>query len=209
MRTTLILAFLFCIVASCATTTGPVYIAKTEGEAVRTSYEDPALSRLSTRYQAALKEIYHRYETAGIDVYPGGIGFTSLADQEGKKHYYLLVEVRPRNIAFGEAETKSRQRFNEVFEHHFQKNLLHLRPQDLPMEGVDGVAFAVYWIVRDLSKCDQYGGFLEYMLVYFPTADFIDLAEGNATLLQTVAHAEVLTSLDRKPPESVRVTTEK
>jgi hypothetical protein len=203
MRTTLIFALLLVFLASCA---GPVYIAKTEDEAMRSSYEDPGLSRLSTRYQPALREIYHRYQTAGIDVYPGGLGFTALSDQEGKKHYYLLVEVRPRNITFGEVQTKPKERFGEVFEHHFENSLRYLRPEDLQMEGVDGLAFAVYWPVRDLSQCDQHGGFLEYVIIYFPKADFIDLAEGTATLSQAVTHAEVVTSLDRKAPESVRVT---
>ena len=203
MRITLILALLLCFLASCA---GPVYIAKTEDEAVRRSYEDPGLSRLSTRYQTAMSEIYHRYETAGIDVYPGGIGFTALSDQEGKKHYYLLVSVRPRNITFGEVQTKPRERFGEVFGHQFENNLRHLRPEDLEMEGVEGLAFAVYWPVRDLSQCDQHGGFLEYMIVYLPKADFVDLSEGSTTLSQAANHGEVVTSLDRKAPKSVRVT---
>jgi hypothetical protein len=74
------------------------------------------------------------------------------------------------------------------------------------MDGVDGLAFGVYWPVRDLSQCDTYGGFLEYTIIYFHKDDFVSLIEKRATLSEAVENAEVVTSLARKPARSVRVT---
>ena len=201
MKTIMVLAIFLCAVVAC---TGPIYVAKTESEGIRTVYQDPELSDLSQRYQPVLKEIYGRYQTAGVDVYPNGIGFTSVLDQERKKHHYLLVQVRPRDIMFGEVQTKPHDRFVEVYKHHFEKNLRLMKAGDL-RDGMDGLAFGVYWPVRDLSQCDTYGGFLEYTLIYFPKMDFIDLAARNITLSEAVENAEIVTSLGRKPATSVRI----
>jgi hypothetical protein len=215
MKITVMLVFLLCILAAC---TGPVLIARDEGQAIKTSYTDPGLSELSVRYHPALNDIYHRYESAGIDFYPDGLGFVDFADNHGKTLHYLLVEVRPRNIHIGEmpskpeapshigeAQTKPTERFSEVFRHHFEKNLRYLKAEDLWMDGVDGLAFGVYWPVRDLSKCDAHGGFLEYMIVYFHKDDFVSLIEKRKTLSEAMENGEVVTSLDQKPPRAVRV----
>ena len=202
MKTTMMLAFLLCAVVAC---TGPVHVAKTDSEGIRSVYQDPELSELSQRYQPILKEIYQRYQAAGIDIYPNGIGFTSVLDQDGKKHPYLLVQVRPRNIMFGEVQTKPKERFAEVYRRHFEQNLRLMKAGDL-RDGVDGLAFGVYWPVRDLSQCDTYGGFLEYTLIYFPKNDFIDLAARNMTFSEAVENAEVVTSLDRKPAAAIKIT---
>jgi hypothetical protein len=203
MKATLILILFLCVLVSCA---GPVHVAKSEGEGIKTSYQDPALSELAVRYRPALNDIYRRYQSAGIDVYPNGIGFTTVTDNDGRKLHYLMVQVRPRNIMFGEVQTKPKERFSEVFEHHFENNVRYLKAGDVQMIGVDGVAFGVYWPVRDLSQCDTYGGFLEYMIVYFHKGDFISLAEKNTTLSEAVENAEVVISLDRKPARAVKVT---
>jgi len=200
-------ALLLCFLASC---TGPIYVAKTQDEAMRKSYDDPGLSRLAATYEPALKSIYDRYQLAGIDAYPQGLGFTIVSDEEGKKHYYLLVEVRSRDIMFGEVQTKPQERFSEVFDHHLEHDLRYVRAQDVDgMKGVDGLAFGVFWPVRDLSQCDKYGGFIEYMIVYLPKTDLDDLLAGSISLAEAVRSAEVVTSLNRKPAESVRVVVEK
>jgi len=205
MKTTLIFASFLCVflLVSCS---GPVLIAKNEADGIKTSYQDAGLSDLSDKYRPVLNNIYQRYESAGIDVYPAGIGFTTVSDLEGNKHHYLLVQVRPRNIMFGEVQTKPNERFSEVFRNHFENNLRYLKVEDVGMEGVDGVAFGVYWPVRDLSQCDKNGGFLEYTIVYFHKGDFIDLAERRATLSQAIENAEVVTSLAKKPAKEVRIT---
>jgi hypothetical protein len=154
----------------------------------------------------ALNDIYRRYQSAGIDVYPDGIGFVSVSGSKGEKLHYLLVQVRPRDIMFGEVQTKPRERFAEVFEHHYENNLRYLKTGDVRMDGVDGLAFGVYWPVRDLSQCDKYGGFLEYTIIYFQKDDFVSLIEKQTTLSQALENAEVVTSLARKPARSVKVT---
>jgi hypothetical protein len=201
---TMTLAFALCFLVSCAA--GPVFVAKTESEGIRTSYQDPKLQELASRNQAALRAIYLRYELAHIDVYPNGIGFTALSDNQGKTHYYLLVSVRPRDITFGEDETTPQQRFNEVLQNNFEKNLRLIKEEDIGMNGVEGLAFAVYWPVRNLSWCDTHGGFLEYTMIHFPKADLLDLVRGKTTFAKATKDTEIITSLAMKKPSAVRVS---
>ncbi len=107
---------------------------------------------------------------------------------------------------FGEAKTKPKERFAEVYEHHFENNLRYLKAEDAQLDGVDGVAFGVYWPVRDLSQCDEYGGFLEYMIIYFHKDDFVSLVEKQTTLSDVVDKSEVVTSLARGKARTVKVT---
>jgi hypothetical protein len=195
MKTSL-LVLLCCFLISCS---GPVFIAKTELEGIRTSYQDPKLNELSTKNQEVLRDIYRRYQLAGIDVYPNGIGFSALSDSAGKTFYYLLVDVRPRDITFG---------FGEGLNHHMEKNLRYLREQDIQRAGVDGLAFAIHWPVRDFSQCDKYGGFLEYIMVYLSKTDFLSYAGGEDTFAEAIRKAEVLASLNRKKAEAIRVIRE-
>lgn len=203
----LLLLFFLCFLISCS---GPVFIARNELEGVRTSYQDPKLRELSARNQEMLRDIYRRYQLAGVDVYPNGIGFSALSDGAGKTYYYLLVDVRPRDITFGfgEGQPTPNQRFSEVFNYHIEKNLRYIREQDIQRSGVDGLAFAVHWPVRDFSQCDKYGGFLEYIMVYFSKTDFLSYTDGDDTFAETIRKAEVLASLDRRKAEAIRVIRE-
>jgi hypothetical protein len=205
MKTIVIFVLFLCVLVSCSEW-GPVLVAKNQDEGIKTSYQDPALSALSARHRLLLSDIYRRYQSADIDIYPGGIGFATVSGSKGEQLHYLLVEVRPRNISFGEAQTKPKERFAQVFEHHYDKNLRYLRATDVPMDGVDGVAFGVYWPVRDYSRCNENGGFIEYMIIYFPKDDFVNLIERRVTLSEAVDNAEVVTSLALKPPKTVRIT---
>ena len=200
---TLLLAFGLCLLVSC--TAGPVYVAKNENDGIRTSYQDQKLDDLAARNHSGLKAIYERYQQARIDVYPNGIGFTELSDKSGRRHYYLLVDVRPRDITFGMGQTKSQERFTEVYRHHFERNLRYVKEQDLGMEGVEGLAFAVHWPVRDLSQCDSHGGFLEYIMIYLPKGEFLRLVRGEASFSELAKNAEVVTSLEMKKADSVRI----
>jgi hypothetical protein len=206
MKKTMFLLFALCFLVSC---TGPVFLAKTEQEAVRTSYQDPKLSQLSAANRSVLSDIYRRYQLANIDVYPNGIGFTALTNDEGKKFSYLLVDVRPRDITFGEVQTKPDERFNEVFSNHFEKNMHYIHKRDLEETGADGLAFVVHWPVRDLSQCDSHGGFLEYMAVYIHRVDFAAYSDGEETFADILRKAEIFRSLNRKAPEPVRVAQER
>ncbi len=200
---TLILAFALSFLVSC--TAGPVFIAKNESEGIRTSYQDPKLTDLAARNQHALKAIYERYQQAKIDIYPNGIGFLTLSDDQAKRHYYLLVDVRPRDISFGEGQTKPRERFNEVYRRHLETSLRYVKEQDLNMAGVDGLAFAIHWPVRDLSQCDSHGGFLEYMMIYLPKTDFLRLVHGETNFSDLAKKSEIITSLGLKKADSVRI----
>ena len=199
----LVCAFVLCFLASCSA--GPVYVAKNEQEGIRSSYQDPKLDDLAARNQAGLKAIYERYEQAGIDVYPNGIGFVVLSDDRGKRHYYLLVDVRPRDITFGEGQSKPQERFKEVYSHHFETNLRLVKEQDLRMDGVEGLAFAVHWPVRDYSQCNKHGGFLEYIMIYLPKGDFLRLARGETSFAEVTKDKEIITSLGMKKAESIRL----
>ena len=199
----LMYAFVLCFLVSCSA--GPVYVAKTENEGIQTSYQDPRLNELANQNQATLRAVYQRYQLAKIDVYPNGIGYTALSDDLGKRHYYLLVDVRPRDISFGMGQTTSNERFNEVLQRHFEKNLRLIQEGDVNMDGIDGLAFAVHWPVRDLSQCDSHGGFLEYAMVYFSRADFVSLMHGETTFSDAVMDAEVVASLNMKEATAIRV----
>jgi hypothetical protein len=203
MKAAVIFALFVCVFVSCSA--GPIFVAKDESEGIKTSYEDPALSELATRYRPLLNDVYRRYQSAGIGIYPGGIGFTTVSTDEGRKLHYLLVQVRPRNIMFGEVQTKPRERFGQVFERHFENNLRYLKADDVRKDGIDGLAFGVYWPVRDLSQCDTYGGFLEYTIIYFHKDDFLNFIEKRTTFSEAVDNAEVVMSLDRKAAKSVKV----
>jgi len=198
----LLLAFALCLLASCAA--GPVYVAKNESEGIRTSYQDQKLDDLAAKNRSGLRTIYERFQQASIDVYPNGIGFTELADKTGRKHYYLLVDVRPRDITFG-MKTKPSERFAEVYHRHFEATLRYVKEQDLGMEGVEGLAFAIHWPVRDLSQCDSHGGYLEYIMIYLPKGDFVRFARGEASFSEVAKRNEVVTSLEMKKADSVRI----
>jgi hypothetical protein len=197
----LIVIVLF-LVTAC---TGPVFVAKSPQEAIKMSYDDPNLRNLSANNYDTLKSIYDRYQIAGVDIYPNGIGFTTLSNDSGKRFSYLLVDVRPRDISFGEALTKPQERFSEVFSRHVEKHLRFVKADELSKTGVEGLAFAVHWPVRDYSQCDSYGGFLEYIMMYIPSEDFVRYSNGNLSLIDLADNGEVLASLNRQNPKAIKL----
>jgi hypothetical protein len=197
------LAFLLTFLVSCAA--GPVYIAKSYQEGIRNSYQDPKLTELSAKNQDTLRGIYDRYQLAGIDIYPQGIGFTGLRNDSGRVLYFLLVDVRPRNVSFGMGQTTPQDRFSEVYTRQLEPNLRFVKPEDLQKTGVDGLAFAIHWPVRDYSQCDTYGGFLEYVMTYMSKEDFRNYTEGTEALSEALDRGEVVASLNNKPPEAIKV----
>ncbi len=203
MRTAIAIAFLLCFLVSC---NGPVYVAKNEAEGLKTNYQDPKSADLAARYQGTLHDLYGRFQTAQIDTYPGGLGFTTLSDtRTNKVYHYLLVQIRPRNISFDEVKTKPQARFGEVFENHFANNLRYVKADDLKPADIQGLAFGIYWPVRDLSQCDSHGGFIEYATIYLPKSDFLKFLKQEITFSELAKTAEIVTSLEGKPAESVKV----
>jgi hypothetical protein len=203
MKIVIVAAFLLCLVGC---SQGPIYIAKDVNQGLKANYEDPGTGKLAARHQAVLHDIYQRYQAAQIDMYPGGLGLTTLTDSRTNTLYhYLLVQVRPRNITFGMMRTKPGQRFGEVFERHFADSLRYITPDDLKDEDVEGLAFAVHWPVRDLSQCDTYGGFVEYIMMYIRKPDVLQFLNNQMNFSELADRAEIVTSLEGKAPESVRV----
>jgi predicted small lipoprotein YifL len=203
MRTIIVAACLLCL-AACGQ--GPIYVAKNVNDGLKQTYEDPGTGKLAAQHQPVLQDIYQRFQAAQIDMYPGGLGFTTLTDgRTNTLYHYLLVQVRPRNITFGMLQTKPEQRFSEVFGRDFEKNLRYIRPADLKDEDVEGLAFAVHWPVRDLSQCDTYGGFVEYILMYISKPDALQLFNNQMTFSEIADKSEIVTSLDGKAPVAVKV----
>ncbi len=203
MKTIIVAACLLCL-AACGQ--GPIYVAKNVNEGLKPNYQDPGTGKLAAQHQPVLNDIYQRYQAAQIDMYPGGLGFTTLTDgRTNTLYHYLMVQVRPRNITFGMLQTKPSQRFGEVFEHHFANDLRYIKPDDLKDEDVEGLAFAVHWPVRDLSQCDTYGGYVEYIMMYLSKSDVLQFLNHQMNFSELADRAEIMTSLDGKAPEAVKV----
>jgi hypothetical protein len=183
---------------SCAT--GPVQMAKTEQEALRTSYDDAQLKNLYDKNQPLLHDIYARLRSNHINIYKEGIGFTTLSDNANRAHPYLAVSVRPPEIVFDEVSSKPEQRFSKVMGTYVEKYLTYVRRSDIEASGVEGVSFGVYWPVRDYSQCRENGGFIEYVIVYLSKDDLISLYKHSKTFAEVTSHAEVVASLDLKAP---------
>ncbi len=194
----LIALFLF----SC--TSGPVYMAKTEKESMKTSYDEAGLRQLAARNQDLLNQIYGRYNRSKVDIYPEGIGFTTLRGLDNSKHFYLLVNLRPADVYFDESSTKPEQRFARVLQTYMEKYMAYLNSSDLDRDGVEGLSFGIYWPVRDYSQCDQYGGFIEYINIFLPKEEAQDLLDKRRSFRDSIEKAEIFTSLETKPAISVR-----
>ncbi len=202
MKNILVLSVLLLLV-SCAS--GQVYVAKDRNDGIRSTYNEAQLRDMSQRHHALLQDLYGRFQQAQVDVVPNGIGFTSIVDSASKKHTYLLIQLRPRGISFGEHQTTPEQRFATVFSRHFEENLRFVKKEDVDRPGVEGLALAVYWPVRDLSQCDTYGGFLEYTIIYFSKPDLLEVLSGRQTFRDCAKKSEVYTSLGLKNAEAVTI----
>jgi hypothetical protein len=202
-RLTVALVVLAGFLAGCA---GPVQVAKTESEGIKTNYQDPALTQLQQKNQALAKDIFARYQRVHMGIAKEGIGFTSLVDTKGKKLYYLLVEIRPEEVNFNQHATTGTQRLQTIMQRYFEPNLRMMTKQDVGAAGIDGLAFGVTWAVRDYYQCDKYGGFVEYVIAYMSKADFNAIVDGSKTVGNVLRDSEVITSLDLAPAQSIRLT---
>lgn len=184
---------------------GPVQMAKTEAEAFKTRYDDPQLAKLYTQNEAKLKDIYARYRKAGVNFYYDGLGVTAIRDAKGKKYSGLMVNIRPMDVVFDENASTGQQRFAKVLRGDFPKYIKYLNRSDFSGEGISGVAFGIYWPVRDFTQCNVNGGFIEYAIVYLSADDANDVLEGRKSFFEVAKTTEVITSLDLKPAFSVKV----
>jgi hypothetical protein len=190
--------FIFC---SCVS--GPVYIAKNESESIKRIYEDPKLQRLYDKNVDLLKDIYMRCSASHVGIAPDGIGFTPLKDENNQKLYYLMVYVRPSEISFDGNTTKAENRFSYVLQ-QVPKYMKLIKSKDLDRDDIGGLAFGIYWPVKDFSKCSQYGGYIEYLYVFFKKAGAQDVLDGRRDYKEALVDTEVITSLELQPAKNVR-----
>jgi hypothetical protein len=195
----ILLAFL----CSCGTP-GAIHVAKDESESFKTAYEDARLKKLSNDNDPLLRDIYKRLRRSNIDIFKEGIGITLLNDQNNEKLHYFMVNIRPSEIVFDEKDTTPDQRFSHVLMNYYPKYLKFIKKEDLERDDIEGLALGVYWPVRDFSQCNTYGGFIEYIHIYFPKEDIWDMNDGRKSFVDVVQDAEIITSLDLKPAKNVR-----
>jgi hypothetical protein len=190
--------FIFC---SCAA--GPVYMAKNESESIKRVYGDTKSQELFDKNTDLFKDIYLRYSTSHINIYNDGIGITTLKDNKNKTLHYLMAYIRPAEISFDGNTTKPEQRFSYALL-EVPRYLKLMKSNDLERNGIEGLAFGIYWPVRDFSQCQSNGGFIEYLYVYLTKDDAQDILAGRKDYKTTLVYSEVITSLDLQPAKSVR-----
>ncbi len=198
----LLLVFVALTFVGCAA--GPVYVAKNEMEGIKTTYDDPALSAAYGQHRGLLNDLYGRFTRNKISIYPQGLGVTNLKDQKGKNHVYLLTSIRPPELCFDQVQSKPEERFSQVIGTSYEKYLTYFNRDDLKSNDLEGLAFGIYWPVRDFSQCDQYGGYIEYSIVYLSKDDFFDIKDGAKTFLEVAETAEIMASFEQKPAHSIR-----
>jgi hypothetical protein len=190
--------FIFC---SCAA--GPVYVAKNESESIKHVYGDTKSQELFNKNTDLFKDIYTRYNMSHINIYNEGIGITTLKDNKNNTLHYLMAYIRPAEISFDGNTTKPEQRFSYALL-ELPRYLKLIKSSDLERDGIEGLAFGIYWPVRDFSQCQSNGGFIEYLYVYLKKDDAQDILAGRKNYAATLVDSEVITSLDLQPAKSVR-----
>ncbi|HVN95791.1 MAG TPA: hypothetical protein VMT62_05145 [Syntrophorhabdaceae bacterium] len=195
------LSLILLILCSCSA--GPVYIAKNESQAIKHVYSDPSLQKLYEANVDLLGDIYVRYSASHVAIVPDGIGFTPLNDQNNQRLQYLAVNVRPSELYFDGSSTKAENRFSYALQ-QVPRYMKLIKSKDLDREGVQGLAFGLYWPVRDFSQCQEYGGYIEYLQVYLEKGDAQDVLDGRRDYIDALTNAEVITSLGLQPARNVR-----
>ncbi len=187
----------------CSCAAGPVYMARNESESIKTVYSDSRSQELYGKNTDLFRDLYTRYNASRINFFNEGIGIATLRDEKDKPHQYLMTFVRPPEISFDVNTTKGEERFSYALL-EVPKYMKLLRPGDLERDGIEGLAFGIYWPVRDFSQCNSNGGFIEYLHVYLNKNDAQDIIAGRKDYKKVLNFAEVITSIDLKPAKSVR-----
>ena len=201
MKKYFVMFLMLFILCSCAA--GPVWMAKNESEAIKTVYGDTKSQELFNKNTDLFKDIYLRYSVSHINFYNEGIGITTLKDDKNNILHYLMVYIRPAEISFDGNTTKPEQRFSYVLL-EVPRYLKLLKSKDLERDGIEGLAFGIYWPVRDFSRCQENGGFVEYLYVYLNKDDAQDILDGRRDYKTALVDSEVITSLNLQPAKSVR-----
>jgi hypothetical protein len=201
MKKYFVMVLMFFVLCSCAA--GPVYMAKNESESIKYLYGDAKSQDLFDKNTDLFKDIYLRYTASHINFYNEGIGITTLNDNKNITLRYLMTYIRPAEISFDGNTTKPEQRFSYALL-EVPRYLKLMKSKDLNRDGIEGLAFGIYWPVRDFSQCQSNGGFIEYLYVYLKKGDAQDILDGRRDYKDVLAFAEVITSLDLQPAKSVR-----
>lgn len=204
---TLVGLFVCVLLVSCM---GPVQVAKNENEVFKTAYDDPDLARVHQENEAALRNIYLTYKNAGIDFYYDGIAVIGLKSPAGKtQDLYLSIKLRPADIVFERdvAEPdKWPERLKRITHQEFPKYIRYLKESDLKLRDIQGVAFGIYWPLRDYTQCDKYGGCIEYAIIYLTNQDVADILSGAKSFLDVAKERHVVASFNLKPAETMKVS---
>jgi hypothetical protein len=202
MRNIIIAFVLATLVFSC--TPGPTYYAKSESDSIKKNYNDKHVQNLYEANSSLFKEIYNRYNSANVGVYQDGIGITTLQDYDKTTLHYVMVYVRPKEASFDGNTTKPAQRLASIIRDFVPKYVKMLNPRDLDKNDIEGLAFGIYWAVRDHSQCDTYGGHIEYVYIFFPKTAAQAYLNGNLSLSEAIDQSEVMASTELKPAQSIR-----
>jgi hypothetical protein len=202
MRNIIVAFVLAALVFSC--TPGPVYYAKSEHDSIKKSYNDKHVQNLYEANSSLFREIYNRYSSANVGLYQDGIGITTLQDYDKTTLHYVMVYVRPKDASFDGNTTKPAQRLATIIRDFAPKYIKMLNPRDLDKNDIEGLAFGIYWAVRDHSQCDTYGGHVEYVYIFFPKSAAQAYLNGNLSLAEAIDQSEVMSSTDLKPAQSIR-----
>ena len=205
MKKIVILCFSLLLTGLLAACAGPVQVARNETEGLKAGYQDPELAALSRKYAGLLKSIYARYQMSKMSLAKGGLGFTSLTDNSGRKLPYLMVEIRPEDVNFDQNTTTGEKRLQIMLQRYLEPNLRVLNKEDVAPDDINGLAFGVTWAVRDFTQCNTAGGFVEYVLAYISKSDFFSILDGSETVSSVLSKSEVVTSLDLAPPKSIKL----
>ncbi len=198
--------FVCMLLVSC---TGPVQVAKNEHEVFKTTYDDPELARVYHEDEAALRDIYQRYHNAGVDFYYDGIAVVGLKDPRGKgEDHYISIKIRPAELVFDRDSSEPDhwpERLKRITHQEFPKYIRYLKESDLRLKDVQGVAFSIYWPLRDYTQCDKYGGCVEYAIIYLTNKDVADILTGARPFLDVAKERHVVASFNLNPAETMKV----
>ena len=195
----ILLSFVFC---SC--TPGPVHVAKSEGESIKRNYNDKRTQDIFDRNADLFKDIYTRYNSQNVGFYTDGIGITTLLDLNKEELHYIMVYLRPKDAAFDINTTSPEERFSRILQEFVPRYISKIKSGDIQRNDIEGLAFGIYWVVRDHSQCDTHGGHIEYLYVFLPKNTAQNYLDGRITLIDAVDQSEVITSLNLQPAKSVR-----
>jgi hypothetical protein len=202
MRNILIITLL--ALAVCACTPGPTYVARDENDSVKKNYNDQHVQALFEKNAGLFKDIYARYNSYNVGIYQDGIGITTLEDTNKEKLHYVMAYVRPKEASFDVNATKPDDRLAKIIRDFVPKYIKTIKSRDLDADDIEGLAFGVYWAVRDHSQCDTYGGHIEYVYIFFPKSAAQSYLDGKLSLAEAIDQSEVMTSLELKPAKNIR-----